>query len=203
MSTNETNVPTAQDVKPAPKTGFAAPNFTSEEDIFLCKAVVVVSTDPLVGNDQKGPVYWERVHGCFLSYIQNEAEVQIVGSYRTSTSLKNRFQRQIAKETKECNAVLRSNPIASRENDEKHLQRVSVAFFNRFRKHFRFLKCLPWLNKMPIFNMDIRSPLATLQGDEKEPPSNVAMATALTSLERPVGCKKAKREMRAVQDYGL
>jgi len=31
MSTNETNVPTAQDVKPAPKTGFAAPNFTSEE----------------------------------------------------------------------------------------------------------------------------------------------------------------------------
>ena len=36
------------------------PNFSSDEDLYICKAFVNVSTDPTVGTGQKGKDFWEK-----------------------------------------------------------------------------------------------------------------------------------------------
>jgi hypothetical protein len=50
----------SSDQKPVAKKGRVAsvPNFTPEEDIALCRAFVNVSGDPVIGTDQRLPVFY-------------------------------------------------------------------------------------------------------------------------------------------------
>jgi len=137
MSSGIPNSLQPHDLKPvAPLLNVAPPNFSPEEDYFLAKAVSRVSTDPLVGNDQKGPVYWDRVQQAFAAFIDDEADVKIVGQLRTAVSLKNRFQRHISKDVKEFNVILKDHPLLSGENEERHMQRASHAYQQKHGKRF-------------------------------------------------------------------
>jgi hypothetical protein len=131
MSSGIPNSPQPHDLKPvAPLLTVAPPNFSPEEDYFLAKAVCRVSTDPLVGNDQKGPVYWDRVQQAFAAFIDDEADVKIDGQLRTAVSLKNHFQQHISKDVKEFNVILKDHPLLSGlsgEYEERHMQRASQA----------------------------------------------------------------------------
>ena len=49
-------------------------NFSKEEDLFLCRAFVNVSQDPIKGNDRKGSTFWADVKIKFDAIFLEEAE---------------------------------------------------------------------------------------------------------------------------------
>ena len=51
--------------------------FTDEEDLFICKAHVSCSTDPIVGAEQKGEKFWKSVHEKTYVLCDDEAEVVV------------------------------------------------------------------------------------------------------------------------------
>jgi hypothetical protein len=80
------------------------PNFAVGEDIALCKAYVNCTLNPLVGNDQKAEVFWNAVLKAYNDINSNySADDEVIVVERESASLRNRFQRAIAKQTKEWN----------------------------------------------------------------------------------------------------
>ncbi|CAD6212559.1 unnamed protein product [Miscanthus lutarioriparius] len=59
-------------------------NYTSLEDIQLCKSWIHISNDPIIGNDQAGKTYWERIANDFHKNRDFESD-------RTPNSLEHRF----------------------------------------------------------------------------------------------------------------
>ena len=59
-------------------------NYTSLEDIQLCKSWIHISNDPIIGNDQAGKTYWERIANDFHRNMDFESD-------RTPNSLEHRF----------------------------------------------------------------------------------------------------------------
>ena len=55
----------------------AGGNYTSDEDLYLCKAYVSVSTDPIVGANQKGETFWKAVHKKMYKVYSEDALKQI------------------------------------------------------------------------------------------------------------------------------
>lgn len=74
------------------------PNFTMIEDVALCKAVLLASTDASIGTDQSGDDYWGIVAVHFESEMKNEVGIPVS---RVASTLRTRFidtlQRRIAK----------------------------------------------------------------------------------------------------------
>jgi len=59
-------------------------NYTNLEDIQLCKSWIHISNDPIIGNNQPGKTYWERIGNDFHSNRDFESD-------RTPNSLEHRF----------------------------------------------------------------------------------------------------------------
>jgi hypothetical protein len=59
-------------------------NYTNQEDIQLCKSWIHISNDPIIGNDQPGKTYWERIATDFHKNRDFESD-------RTANSLEHRF----------------------------------------------------------------------------------------------------------------
>ncbi|CAD6236086.1 unnamed protein product [Miscanthus lutarioriparius] len=59
-------------------------NYTNLEDIQLCKSWIHISNDPIIGNNQPGKTYWERIRNDFHSNRDFESD-------RTPNSLEHRF----------------------------------------------------------------------------------------------------------------
>jgi hypothetical protein len=70
-----------------------AKNFSTAEDVLLCKSYVNVSTDGTVGNNQKLSVFWQKVKVKFDEQLESVG-VEIVIE-RDVKSLTNRFSRHI------------------------------------------------------------------------------------------------------------
>ena len=41
-------------------------NWTQTEDVALINAYLGVSEDPIIGTDQRGPVFWDKIHKTFV-----------------------------------------------------------------------------------------------------------------------------------------
>ena len=80
-----------------------AGNFTDEEDIYLCKAWVSCSTDPVIGAEQKGEKFWKNVHDKMYSLYNEEAEVAMQ-TKRPWDSIRNRFQKTLGPNVQKFNA---------------------------------------------------------------------------------------------------
>ena len=59
-------------------------NYTNLEDIQLCKSWIHISNDPIIGNQQPGKTYWERIANDFHRNRDFESD-------RTPNSLEHRF----------------------------------------------------------------------------------------------------------------
>ncbi|OQU83659.1 hypothetical protein SORBI_3005G154900, partial [Sorghum bicolor] len=59
-------------------------NYTNLEDIQLCKSWIHISNDPIIGNQQPGKTYWERIANDFHMNRNFESD-------RTPNSLEHRF----------------------------------------------------------------------------------------------------------------
>ena len=72
--------------------------WTEEEDEALCKAFVNVTTDPIVGNQQKGDVFWQRVQKKMYEVIEH-AEVADTTNPWPYKSVESRLSKTIGKQT--------------------------------------------------------------------------------------------------------
>ena len=132
-------------------------NFTKEEDLFLSKAYVRVSLDPIRGNDQKSQDFWAHVFRIFVAVYRAEAEVQEDDmSDRNADSIKSRFQRNIQKDVIEFCAICRTNEMKSGESQEDYLGRMDKIFDQKKNKPFRFRHCLPVLSEIPKFDWETK-----------------------------------------------
>ena len=195
-------------------------NFTKEEDLFLSRAYVRVSLDPIRGNDQKSQDFWGHVYRTFLTLYKAEAEVQEEDmSGRTSDSIKSRFQRNIQKDVIEFCAICTTELMRSGESQEDFLGRMDLIFAQRKNKPFRFRHCLPVLREIPKFDWETRdnsnaddvaddfldnAEVEVLVVDkertlnEKNNRKSSFMNNA-SALKRPQGTKAAKRKV--VEEY--
>jgi hypothetical protein len=190
-------------VKPELQELKAATNFTDEEDLFLCRAFVNVSTDSTVGCNQKVDVFWSKVHAKMYELYHDQAEVVIPGT-RPAESLKNRFQKTIS--TSAVKFVTYYRQVVGIECggkppsgfDQDGLMNAAVDAYNRMeRKPFRFRNCLVHLWEIPKFNPLVK-PQKKKNGDDE---GSVATGTATahssvmgSNLDRPPGVRKTKKQ---------
>ncbi|CDF40639.1 unnamed protein product [Chondrus crispus] len=99
-------------------------NFTSEEDIFVGRAWIRVSEDPVTGSEQKGARFYDRMCDHYHTFNAPGFEKRTMESIRTGSKLIN----------KECVkfgscfvAVRRSKPTGVSEED---MIRMATEFFN-------------------------------------------------------------------------
>ena len=175
------------------------PNFITQEDVMLCHAYVHVSEDPITGMDQKGNIFWDRVHTTFMELCKQEDSNEIY-LYRKTIALKTRFQYQIMTEVQRFNSFLfqitKKNHSCS--TPESHMKEAHKRYKSAVDHPFIFELCLPVLNKMPKYN------ISYLGGKRKESVTTEAEVDSDieslkdyflhsdTKLECPVGNKKAK-----------
>ena len=89
-------------IKPEPELK-AGGHFTEEEDIYICKAWVSGTTDPIVGAQQKGEKLFKSVHEKMYLLYNEGAEVAIQNQ-RAWDSIRNRFQKTIGPMVQKFNA---------------------------------------------------------------------------------------------------
>jgi hypothetical protein len=187
-------------VKPELQELKASTKFTEEEDFFLCKAFVNVSTDSTVGCNQKAEIFWNNVKERMYEMYDEQAEVVIPGR-RHSESLKNRFQKTISNSALKFTLYYRQivgvecNGKPPSGFDQNGLMNAAVEAYDRMeRKPFKLRKCVTLLWVIPKYN-----PLVDPKGDEE---LSVATGTGTKStsvmgsnLDRPAcGVKKAKKQ---------
>ena len=59
------------------------PQFSTEEEVFICRAFVNNSCDPVTGTDQKGSLFWKKVADQVQELYLVESDVSIVGHIRS------------------------------------------------------------------------------------------------------------------------
>lgn len=193
-------------------------NFTKEEDLFLSRAYVRISLDPIRGNDQKSQDFWAHVFRTFVTLYKAEAEVQEDMTDRTVDSVKTRFQRNIQKDVIEFCAICTTELMRSGESQEDFFGRMDLIFVQRKNKPFRFRHCLPVLREIPKFDWEnkgntnaddvaddfLNNSVVEVLNDQHTPDQQKcnrksSFMNNASTLSRPQGTKAAKRKV--VEEY--
>lgn len=164
-------------------------NFTSEEDMHLCSAYVNVSMNPAKGCDQKSDTFWSEIRDKF---------VELCGVVRSVASLKNRFTRHIGKDTQIYNGVfVRCKALQkSGENNEDLVRRALMLFKAENDRDFKYLTCLPTLQKMPKFN-----PLISNKNNKKSKKTTIPPPSDSTENNKN-GCGEKGEEEEEQEEGG-
>ena len=127
--------------------------FSSKEDEWIARAWAKATLDPIVGNNQKGKEFWQKIFEWFVQLHERETPtVPFDADKRTPLSLKTRWRKHIAPECREMDAIRKRNPIASGENDERHAARCAQCYKDLHNnKDFRFPTVLQYLEDVPTF----------------------------------------------------
>jgi len=167
-------------------------HFSEVEDWLLTKAYLSVSEDPVKGTDQKGDEFWLNVFQKFKILYDECDEIEVKVLNWSSSSLQNRWQRQIQRDINSFNAIYRSlkkqNP--SGWNDDKFMEEATKEWVEKYggpKKGFRFTRCLPEVWKCPRFD-----PVNDNNNDEGFNDVGNVMGA---SLPRPTGSKKTKTKI--------
>lgn len=180
------NATVAEEVKEVKVEGVPRPkNFTSDEDVFLCRAFVSTTLDPINGSDQKADVFWTRVREVFLSLMEKEAEVQLLEE-RSFTSLENRYKRQIQPDALKWTAIYKNTDKESGRTDKEHFELVCEKYREKYGRPFRFLGCMEPLMELPKFDPSLRG------GND----SGSVFSKMGSTKERPSGQKAAKQKQK-------
>lgn len=142
-------------IKADPEFGKKA-NFSKEEDLFICKAWINVTTDPTVGSGQTGKVFWQRVHEQYNKLYEQEAEV-VVTAGRSWESVRDRFQKQIQKTTMKFiqyyTQVKSQHP--SGWTVDMIVKQAEGVYQELEKKSYKFGHCIETLMAVPKFNPDL------------------------------------------------
>jgi hypothetical protein len=172
-------------------------NYCELEDVNLTKAFVNVSTDPTRGTNQTADDFWNKVHVCFGDFMIKDNKELYEMQGRAVSSLRDRFQRKIGKETAIFNkhyARAKSLEKSGWSNDD-YLVEAKKLYLEDTKKEFEYAPCLPILWNFPRF--DWKMELSNLKKANPEEPglghSNPGSAIQGMSMERTMGSKAAKR----------
>ena len=167
-------------------------NFSKEEDLFICRAFVNISQDPIKGNDRKATTFWTAVQDKFNELYKEESEDYDETLDRTADALMHRFKRTIHKEMQDFNKAYKA---VSDENKSGYTpQDIVDAALEQYKeehgKAFRFQHCVETLRKMPKY--------CVAKSNKKDSDkANVSVySSAGDNLERPIGSKAAKKRER-------
>lgn len=183
-------------------------NYINEEDICLARAYINISQDNITGANQGGDRFWKHIKERF-DILMNELidaqteELEKSGEEdgevisflnRTADSLKNRWDKAIAKDVRLFNRFYRESktPIKSGWSEENYIDDAEykwvVAEEKTGGKKFRFRHVLEILWKHPSFD-----PM-----DEQPNPDNTQKHSEISkcqggSMTRPIGKKQAQK----------
>jgi hypothetical protein len=168
------------------------PNYSQLEDELLCRAYVNISTDPTVGTDQSGETFWKRIKERFDVLAADKDKVMD----RSSNSLKNRFQKTIQPEMNYFNKYLKQmkEEKPSGVPESHYPEHAAVNFQREKNRPFKHLHCVEILQKLPKFDPMFVPEVIDIDGDDS--PVNKIGKPQGAGLERPVGCKKAKKQVK-------
>lgn len=177
-----------------------APNYQRFEDIALCKAYVNCTENPIVGNDQKADTFWNSVLAKYNILKATECDDNdVVIVERDANSIRNRFQRTIAKTLREWNPFYKkiATDPPSGTPKEQWPGLASELYLDQYGRKFQFEHCVEILHQLPKFD-----PMVDDVSDDDEdlldydgqpvPVNNTTLAMG-SNMERPIGNKKAKQ----------
>ena len=206
-SNNKKKAPTVK-VEAAATTSKRPPNFSSDEDLYISKAFVNVSTDPTVGTGQKGKDFWDRVQVKFREIQAEEAEVQVINYTRTATAIMNRWQRHILPAMNKYNKFYKEHKDLNHSGwkEEDYISAAADTYLEMIGAPFKWSHCVEVLHKMPRFHpmmAGYEDPEAPdleedAKGGDNGSTSSKRGHNQLGSamgdgLERPLGSKAAKQ----------
>jgi hypothetical protein len=131
-------------------------NFSNVEDQMLCRAFVNTSSNPIVGANQKGKVFWATVKSKFdhLFFCSEEDDKDSPREERREEALQTRFLKKIQPEMNHYNPfykrIAECTPTGTPNEDWPRL--AAIEFLNAQGKEFKFLHCVEILHQMPKFN---------------------------------------------------
>ena len=162
----------------------------AKEDLYLCQAYVNVSTDPTIGNNQKGDVFWNKVASKFAELRKADSDFD-GWPERDGSAVMNRFKRQIQKNTLLYNSyyarVKAKNKSGTNEVD--YIQQAASDFLEAKGRPFPWTHCIEVLHKIP--KLDPNMP--DLTGDDSDDEKiNKIGAPMGAGKKRPQGSKAAK-----------
>jgi hypothetical protein len=175
------------------------------EDLYLCKAYVSVSTDPITGTGQKASDFWEKVAAKFREIKDTNTESEVIVEHnRDADSLVHMFQRQIQKQVNTFNKfyVEQKIPLKSGWTEEMYIEAAAETFGEVHDSPFRFKECIAVVHQMPKFNPMVASNMESdeVEGNdddddnETEPQKHNKIGQVMGDrLMRPSGSKKAKK----------
>ncbi len=172
--------------------------FSAEEDVFLCRAYVNCTNDPIKGSQQKSNTFWNKVRSKFYELMEDEGGNNVPESSRRNiNSLMNRFKKTIGRDVSSFNQyykqVAEKNP--SGWTKQMIMDTAIQVYYEMEGKAFKFDKCAKILHGLAKFN-----PMIMSKGDDDATESggttNRVETVMGAKIERPIGTKKAKRLKR-------
>jgi hypothetical protein len=128
--------------------------FTINEDNWLARAWAKASQDPIIGTNQTSEMFWEKIFDYWKAFHMLEAPDQPINPQRTATALHTRrWRKHISTDCKKMDAIRKTNPVGSGENDERYFSRCMGLYHQQHGTAFRFPGCLEYLKDVPIFNI--------------------------------------------------
>jgi hypothetical protein len=172
-------------------------NYSELEDILITKAYISVSTDAIHGSQQKGNIFWSKVHQKFKLFASKEPGGNELRG-RPVDSLKQRYTKVIAKAVSKYNKFYKTlkNDNKSGWNEEMYMDEASKLYEEEEGRPFRFLSCVEALHKVPKFD-----PMVSDAAEQSKRVNNCHRPQG-ASIERPIGSKKAKI-VKYLQESGV
>ena len=170
--------------------GKRPPNFSTVEDVYLCKAYVSVTENSRVGADQAADKFWGDIYKTWFKLMSEDSMYGKDFTPRNPEALKNRFQRAISKGVQYFNGYYKRSKEKERTGwtNENYIKEAMDKFQHDEGKPFLFSECVPILHAIPKFSPDYQ---AGQTGDKTINSLGTAMGS---DKPRPMGQKEAKKQ---------
>ena len=165
-------------------------NFLPTEDVILCKAFVSTTEDSIKGADQDVENFWGKVREKWSSLMLADANFGECFAERTWKSLRDRFQRQIAKNVSYFNKYYKKQKAEYRTGwvEDTYIKAAVDEFEATEGKPFKFTDCVSILHSIPKFSPDADD------ADANPDINNIGGAMG-SDKPRPMGAKEAKKQL--------
>ena len=179
-------------------------NFTIEEDVFLCKAFMCTSHDPIKGVGQRKETLWANCKERYDELVRQEGKPGLTN--RTPEALcnrwKNNIQKKVGKFLPYIRRIVKQNPSGANMDDMMKL--ATEAHLEEMGYPFTLHACVDVLQVDPFFNVKKKPPASeeeiVIEGDDDDEEDGNKKPAAIndigsimgSGLTRPIGAKAAK-----------
>ena len=199
---------------PTKGVGRKAPNFTLDEDVFLCKAYVAASEDPRKGTDQSAEDFWKTVLMYYNSLREKEndqkSDDEVLLIERDASKIKGRFMKEIQPKVNKFNFKYLKPALDLFPSGVKDIVKYACEEWKKVEgkgtKVFHLVHCLEPLQSLPKFNIKTkvfkeRREQWMLQEQLNEEAMVMDISSGVGLVGRPIGQKAAKLENRVQQAH--